>query len=207
MFQEADLIKPQTLWVSVAVALVVGFLIGVGYSSLRMPAPPAGQMRAAPGNGQMSGPAPIPPQSLEAIAVLEKQVAANPKALDAWVQLGNLYFDSNQYQKAISAYNQYLELNPKNPNVLTDLGVMYRSAGQFKEAIAAFDRAIAVDPEQVQAQFNKGIVLFNDLHDPQGAIKVWQQLEDAHPGVAAANGLPVSKAIEEAKRQLAGEKK
>ena len=207
MSKDSDLIRTQTLWVSVAVALVVGFLIGVGYSSLRMPAAPPGQMRAAPGNGQMAGPAPISPQSLEAIAVLEKQVAANPKALDAWVQLGNLYFDSNQYQKAISAYNKYLELNPKNPNVLTDLGVMYRSAGQFKEALAAFDRAIAVDPEQVQAQFNKGIVLFNDLHDPQGAIKVWQQLEDAHPGVAVANGLPVSKAIEEAKRQLAGEKK
>lgn len=60
------------------------------------------------------------------ISELEKETALHPDNTAAWVQLGNLYFDANQVDKAILAYNRSLALVPDNPDVLTDLGVTDR---------------------------------------------------------------------------------
>lgn len=207
MTQKNGSVPTQTLMVSVCVALAVGFFGGVIYSSLRSDSAGPGSLQQQQGSATMpppSGGQPqggLNPQQASAILSLEQRVAVNANDADAWVQLGNTYFDTNNFVKAIDAYNRYLALQPNNANVLTDLGIMYRNNGQTTEAIAAFDRAIAVDPKHVQAPFNKGIVLLNDLHDPQGAIAVWQKLVDSNPGATAGDGMPVAQLIEEVKKQ------
>lgn len=205
MAQDSNKVTTQTMAVAVVVALAVGFFGGVIYSSIHggstTPAPAVVQEASPMGSGQPS-PAGVNPQLASSILSLEQKVAANPKDAEAWAHLGNDYFDTNNFSKAIAAYNHYLTLQPNNANVLTDLGTMYRGNGQPEEAIVAFDRAIAVDPNHVQAQLNKGIVLLNDLHDPQGAIAVLQKLADAHPEVTGANGVPITQIIAAAKKQL-----
>jgi len=211
MAQNDGKVKTQTMAVAVVVALVVGFLGGVIYSSLQSPAVnravapkmQTGAPVAAAGGTQGAPGASLNPQQASAILSLEQRVATNTTDVEAWLQLGNTYFDTNNFVKAITAYNRYLTLQPNNANVLTDLGIMYRNNGQPTEALAAFDRAIAVDPKHVQAPFNKGIVLLNDLHDHQAAIDVWQALLDANPGATAGNGMPISQIIEDAKKQMA----
>lgn len=209
MAQDAGNVKTQTMVVAVVVALAVGFLGGVIYSSMQSGSgshlAPVQQTASAPpsAGGQSQPPSSLNPQQASAILSLEQRVATNPSDADAWVQLGNTYFDTNNFMKAIAAYNHYLTLQPNNPNVLTDLGIMYRNNGQPTEAIASFDRAIAIEPNHVQAHFNKGIVLMNDLHDHQAAIDVWQKLIDTNPGATASNGMPVSQVIEDAKKQMA----
>ena len=42
----------------------------------------------------------------------EKIVAQDPKNLNAWISLGNDYFDTEQSQKAINAYSKALEIEP-----------------------------------------------------------------------------------------------
>jgi cytochrome c-type biogenesis protein CcmH/NrfG len=39
----------------------------------------------------------------------------------AWIQLGQVYFETNQYKRAIAAYRKALTIEPDNANVLTDL--------------------------------------------------------------------------------------
>lgn len=46
--------------------------------------------------------------------ILETEVERNPDNTATWIQLGNVYFDTNQYVKAIDAYEKALEQNPKN---------------------------------------------------------------------------------------------
>lgn len=201
----------QTLVVAVVVALVVGFFGGVIYSSMQgghsAGVASSGTQGASPAmpaaGGQEQGQVGLNAQQASAILSLEQRVATNADDADAWVQLGNTYFDTNNFVKAIAAYNHYLTLQPKNANVLTDLGIMYRNNGQPTEAITTFDRALTVDPNHVQATFNKGVVLMNDLHDIEGAIAVWQKLVDANPGATAANGMPITQVIEDAKKQMA----
>ena len=165
--------------------LVIGFLAGRQTSggSATVPAVTA----AAPGpmmpqQPQMETPAMPNPQVGQQITQLEMLVLQDPKNHDAWVVLGNNYFDTHQHQKAADAYGKALALKPNNPDVLTDQGVMFRDMGQFDKALANFKKASQLDPKHAQSQFNTGIVYAQDLKKPDEAIKAWKKLIEAAPG-------------------------
>lgn len=109
------------------------------------------------------------------IAQAEKVVAMDPKNLNAWISLGNDYFDTEQSQKAINAYNKALEIEPNNPNVLTDQGVMFRKVGWYDKALANFEKANKVDPNHLQSLYNAGIVYEVDLKQPEKATPYWNK--------------------------------
>jgi cytochrome c-type biogenesis protein CcmH/NrfG len=147
-----------------------------------MPAPSMGG-GALPGTAPAmpSGPA-LPSAEIQArIARLEGAVMTSPKDHDAWVALGNEYFDSHQAQKAVEAYGKALTLKPEDPNVLTDQGVMYRQLGQFDKALAVFQKANRLQPSHVQSLFNMGIVYANDLNKPDEAAKLWNKVLTVAP--------------------------
>jgi cytochrome c-type biogenesis protein CcmH/NrfG len=152
----------------------------------------------------MGTPAPAPADS-DRIAALERQAQADPGNAKAWKELGNAYFDSNQYEASISAYRKSLELNPNNANVWTDMGVMYRRSGKPEEAIKAFDQAIAADPKHEVSRMNKGIVLLHDLNDYKGAIEAWEGLLAVNPIAMAPNGISIDQMVTQLKKQQAGQ--
>ena len=86
---------------------------------------------------------------------IEKEVALTPGNAGSWTQLGNLCFDSGQYEKAIEAYQKSLSLEPNNADVWTDLGIMYRSTDRPHKAIEAFERAMTIDPKHQNSRYNK----------------------------------------------------
>lgn len=131
------------------------------------------------------------------IKTYSQRVAMNPQDVNAWVTLGNLYFDTHQPVQSIEAYSRALELNPDNPNVWTDMGVMHRSLGEFQKALDAFAKAIAVNPRHETARMNTGVVLLYDLGDKDGAIRAWQELVSINPQAVNANGTPIADVLRE----------
>ena len=107
------------------------------------------------------------------IAIARQLVAQNPKDVQAWISLGNDYFDSKQPQAAVDAYAKALELDPKNPDVLTDQGVMYRDLGQYDKALANFLKANQIAPTHMQSLMNAGVVYAYDLKDQKRAEEAW----------------------------------
>ena len=158
--------------------------------------------------GEIPGrPAPAPTQAADAnnasmIVALENETRSNPANLDAWIELGNAYFDTNQYEKSIDAYRKALEMDPSNANVWTDMGIMYRRNGNPQEAINSFDKAIEVDPKHEISRMNKGIVLLHDLKDTEGAIKAWEGLLEVNPIAMAPTGRSVDEMIQQIKKQI-----
>ena len=152
----------------IAVALLVGLLGGYLVFSL------AGgkKQTEVPTAGIPMG-AGSPADYQSRITEAEKIVAKEPKNLQAWVSLGNDYFDTSQPQKAIDAYTKALELNPNNPDVLTDQGVMFRKVGWFDKALANFEKAQQVDPKHLQSLYNIGVVYMEDMKQPEKALKTW----------------------------------
>ena len=189
-------IKKQTMYVVTFAALATGFLGGIFFSAYQGGSKSGLSSTVA---GTNSPGVRISDEQAAKILSLEKEVSLLPRNEEAWAQLGNLYFDTDQVKKAIEAYNKALELDPKNPGVLTDLGVMYRRDGQALEAIRAFDRAIEADPKHEVSRFNKGIVLLHDLKEPEKAIKVWEQLLEINPLAATPNGVLVMDMIKNLK--------
>ena len=84
-------VRKETLLMVSLLALAVGFFGGVVFtlfqSDSKKPVPPApAQMRTpAPASG-----------GADRIAALERQTQADPGNIEAWTELGNAYFDSNE---------------------------------------------------------------------------------------------------------------
>jgi hypothetical protein len=144
-----------------------------------MPPPPGMPPGAVPpamppgGGMPMLGAPGTPPGADQRIAIAKQVVAQNPKDVQAWISLGNDYFDSHQTQPAIDAYANALALDPKNPDVLTDQGVMYREQGKYDKAVANFLKANQVAPAHMQSLFNAGVVYAYDLKDYKRAEETW----------------------------------
>lgn len=135
------------------------------------------------------------------IAGLEFKTSQNPGDIAAWIQLGNLYFDSDLPEKSIAAYDKALALNPDNADVLTDQGVMYRKVGKYDKAVQCFDKAVSVNPRHEIARFNKGIVLMHDLNNPKGAIQAWEELLAVNPLAMAPNGQSIDEMLKKLKQK------
>lgn len=190
-------IKKETMWLFVLAALATGFVAGIIFSVYKSPtSQPTGSAT------QQNQPQTTSQNdSTAAILALEKEVLINPTNVEAWTNLGNYYFDSENFEKAIQAYQKSLTLSPNNANVLTDLGIMFRRSGKPNDAITSFEKALAIDVNHPSARFNIGIVKLYDLGDQDGAIKIWEELVRINPDAKAPNGQPVSEVITAIKNQ------
>jgi cytochrome c-type biogenesis protein CcmH/NrfG len=163
----------ETTIVGVA-ALIIGFLIGVMVGGKFMA---GSKVSTSPATVQQGSGAMVNPgQTSARIAELEQLLAKDPKNTQAWITLGNDYFDSNQAQKAVKAYGKALDLDPNNANVLTDQGVMFRALGFYDRALANFEKANKLDPKHLQSLFNTGIVYAVDLKQTDKAKAAFEAL-------------------------------
>jgi tetratricopeptide (TPR) repeat protein len=196
MAESGNGVSKQTLYISIAAALLIGFLSGIIYSDRSAgPGGQAIQQQGPPTQQQQN-------QLEQTIASLQLAAQQNPDNAEIWTRLGHAYFDSDQPGKAIEAYNKSLAIIPDNPPVLTDLGVMYRRNGQPDKAIEMFDKALEINPSLEQAIFNKGIVLYNDLGDINGAVASWKALLQINPEARGPNGVPVSTMVDDLSKQI-----
>jgi cytochrome c-type biogenesis protein CcmH/NrfG len=179
--------KKETVILAIVVAFLVGFISGATVAILK--GTKGAEKPAVVQKPQMAPagvPAPGPParDSIEVasqIKTLREIVKKDPKNLPAWVELGNLYFDTDQPKEAIEAYSQYLAVKPDNPDVRTDMGIMYRKLGQFDKAIEEFRKAAQSDPKHVNSRYNIGLVLLHDKQDIKSAIKAWEDYLKVDP--------------------------
>jgi len=165
--------KKETVLVAV-VALIAGFVIGLL----------AGQKSSGPASQVAAGRPVAPPPAVnmqQKLGELKNIVERDPGNFQAWVALGNEYFDSNQFMEAIEAYDKALEIKPDSPDVLTDQGVMFRRLGWFDRAIQNFQKANEVDPGHATSIYNLGIVYRYDLQNFPKAQEAWTRFLEINP--------------------------
>ncbi len=180
--------------VSWIVVFGLGFLAGVFFAAWKLDSAGLSAVPQAPVSGEQ-----VSPQDIQKrIAGIEQMLKENPQNVEALIQLGNDYFDTNQYEKAVEAYKKALALDPQNADVLTDLGICYRKLRRPQEAVQAFNKALEAAPNHVLTLFNLGIVLRDDMKDYPGAIKAWEAfLEKAGDSPHAMMVRPWLKALKE----------
>ena len=183
--------KKETAILAIVIAFLVGFISGATVAILRTTkssekvakvqkpqmAPPGGEAPAPQGPNPLE----VASEVASKIQTLKEIVKKDPQNLPAWVEMGNLYFDSGQPKEAIEAYNQYLTIKPDNPDVRTDMGIMYRQLGEFDKAIEEFKKAAQSDLKHANSRYNIGIVLLHDKQDIKGAIRAWEEYLKVDP--------------------------
>jgi cytochrome c-type biogenesis protein CcmH/NrfG len=198
MSEKSNMVKKETLIYVLLIGFVAGFISGAVFAVYKLaPSTPHNHSTQTSNNpDQLSN------QAAEAIANLEAEVTANHENVNAWTQLGHLYYDSNQIAKAIKAYTHSLKLQPDNADVWTDMGVMYRRNKQPAKAIESFEKAYSVNPKHEPSRLNKGIVLLYDYNKPEEAIAVWEELLVVNPEAKLNNGVPLQQAIENTRKEI-----
>ena len=172
--------------------LIAGWVIGSRQAVARPPAAvPAAQQAPASGSAAGATRAAVLDETqvtaLKTVAEREK-TNATPR-----VTLGNLYFDAERYEDAITWYSDALKLSPKDVNVSTDLGVSLYYSNKPDEALKQFDQSLQLDPKHAKTLLNVGIVKAFGKQDLDGAEAAWKQVmaiaPDGPEGQAAKRAL------------------
>ena len=191
---------------------VICLLLGVAVGYLVRGSAPSNSTATQPGAGvteslpsSMAGGQQPSPEQLRQMAdtqaqPLLKQLESDPKNSTLLYQIGNLYYDAQQYPEAVKYYENSLKIDPKATDVRTDMATAYHLMGQSDRAIQEYDAVLKIDGKHANALFNEGMVKWQDKMDLNGAIALWKRLLEAHPDYAQRDR--VEKLIAQAEQHL-----
>jgi hypothetical protein len=186
-------------WIYLIAGLLIGGAVGYALHSSVGPGgdgPPgpsdmmgggAGAGGAGGGMGAPGGAAQMPPEVTAAVQRYRQALRVDPNDKDANIGLGNLLFDSGQYEKAIDHYSKALEKDPRNADVRVDRAIAYHSLGQDPKAKEEMLRVTRERPDHPNAWLNLGVVSAG-TGDNATAIRAWEEylkLQPSGPHAAA----------------------
>lgn len=114
-------------------------------------------------------------------APLVERLKSEPNNAELLVNIGNIYYDAQQYPIAIEYYQRLLKVQPTNADVRTDMATAYWYTGNADTALAEFRKALSYEPNKANTLFNLGIVQWQGKMDSAGALATWQKLLDTNP--------------------------
>ncbi len=173
---DTNLVKKEIAILITAVALAVGFLGGIFYSVLNSPSG-SGQNPVSQSTGQLPQDT---QQQANRILALEQEIAANPENVDAMIELGDIFFDSNRYQEAIATFVKAEGLAPTNVHILNDLGQLYMNTNEYDAAIEKFEAVLNIDPTHSHTLYYIGIV-YRLKGDTDKALQTFEQVLSLNP--------------------------
>jgi len=89
----------------------------------------------------------------EAIAKVQRVLAADAEVVEAYIILGNLHTKAKRSDLAIAAYQKALSLDDRNENAAFALALAYKQAGQLDAARAGFERVLAMNARSTKAEW------------------------------------------------------
>ncbi len=112
---------------------------------------------------------------------LREKLKTDPANTGLLENIGNIYYDAQQYPTAIDYYQRALKIQPANTDVRTDMATAYWLTGDADNALAEFNKSLSYDPNKPNTLLNMGIVKFEGKMDINGAIAAWEKLLKANP--------------------------
>jgi cytochrome c-type biogenesis protein CcmH/NrfG len=112
---------------------------------------------------------------------LIEKLKADPTNAGLLENIGNIYYDAQQFPTAIDYYQRALKAEPANTGVRTDMATAYWYSGDADTAIAEFQKSLVYEPNKANTLFNLGIVEWQGKMDIDKAVVAWQKLLDTNP--------------------------
>ncbi|MBD2483638.1 tetratricopeptide repeat protein [Planktothrix sp. FACHB-1365] len=116
----------------------------------------------------------------EAEKKYQEFIDLNPDHGEAWMNLGKLYYQSENYQASLHASYQLIALTPHRFDGYYQLGQCFEKLNQFEQAIAAYQKTIALKPDYLDAYNNLGNLLMQQGQFAE-AETVYRQAIEINP--------------------------
>ena len=118
--------------------------------------------------------------------MLQKAIQINPNYVNTHFNLGIVFKELEEYQKAIYCYEKAIQLNPSCTDAYLNLGVVFEDLKEHQKAISYYKKAIEIQPNYVKAYYNLGII-FNELEEHKKAISCYEKAIEIQPNFAEAH--------------------
>ncbi len=155
----------------VALGLVAAGLVFIFVFVSSQSRPPGASSGNMPPSSQ--GEPPLP-------QLTEAEVARLPKDFKKLAEMGNHYFDHQQFHDALVIYRKALEIDSTNLDVRTDFAASLNFMGDFAGAKRELERVLAKSPNHPVANFNLGVVHINTGQNGE-ARRYWTKYLELDP--------------------------
>jgi tetratricopeptide (TPR) repeat protein len=120
------------------------------------------------------------------LSLYTRTLQTNPDAAIIRSNLGALYYDSLQFDRAIAEWQLALAQKPDNIVTMNALGIGYTRVGRYAEAEAMFQQALAAKPLWGDSHFNRAQLLQKTGRMPE-ALQEFKQGVTLSPLSGAAH--------------------
>jgi tetratricopeptide (TPR) repeat protein len=155
------------------VMLLLGALVGFGGGYFAGGGGRPGGAGVGPGAGAEGG----------RIAEITRALDRDPENPEILMDLGNTYYDREDWDRAVAAYEKARRKAPKNPNLLSDLGAAHRNRGEFDLAVAFFQKAREANPDHWESLLNWLLLEAYDRRDARSAQPLFDEVKRRYPEI------------------------
>jgi tetratricopeptide (TPR) repeat protein len=114
-----------------------------------------------------------PRSQAEAIAAYRKVLDLDPGHAAAYINLGTLYYNRQDYAKAESHYRKAVEVDPRYALAYFDLGNVLDETGRVADAINAYKTALQLAPTYADAHYNLALA-YEKTRQSRAALQHWR---------------------------------
>ncbi len=93
----------------------------------------------------------------ESIRYFNKAIDKDDTYIDAYLDLGDVYYEQRQYDLEIQTFEKAIKLDPSNPDSFYYLGTAYEDKGMYDLAIKTYKKVLALKPDYKDALYQLGI--------------------------------------------------
>jgi tetratricopeptide (TPR) repeat protein/S1-C subfamily serine protease len=112
-------------------------------------------------------------------------IKLNPKYASAYRAQALVYYQLQDFQKALLAYDAAIALDPKSASTYENRGFLkYDKLSDAPGALADLNQAIALDPKSANAYENRGLLKYKKLNDISGSLADLSRAIALNPGYA-----------------------
>ncbi len=109
-----------------------------------------------------------------AIDLLKTAIMLDENNDEIFVELGDIYLQTEDIDSAIKAYCESIKLNPKNAISYNKCAMALWQKDYLEEAIIAYHKAIAIAPDYYSAYNNLGVIYLDGIRNLKEAKKLFE---------------------------------
>jgi len=112
-----------------------------------------------------------------AMAEYNMAIKEDPEFVDAYINLGSIYFNRNNYSEAESNFKKATEIDSKNPDAFANLGRTYYKEKKYLEAEEAYKAALSAKTGYYETYKDLGLLYHKQKNWPALAENMMRYTE------------------------------